>query len=77
MPGVHIGDGAIIATNSTVTKNVEPYAIVGGNPAKIIRKRFSDDKIKELLEMQWWNWDVEKTTENLEFLTEKNDFVIQ
>ncbi len=71
MPGVHIGDGAIIATNSTVTKDVAPYAIVGGNPAVVIRKRFSDPKIKELLEMQWWNWDLEKITDNLEYLTGK------
>ncbi len=71
MPGIYIADGAIIATNSTVTKNVEPYTIVGGNPAKVIRKRFSEDKIRELLEMQWWNWDVEKITENLDFLTRK------
>ncbi len=71
MPGVHIGDGAIIATNSTVTKDVAPYVIVGGNPAVVIRKRFSDPKIKELLEMQWWNWDIEKITDNLEYLTGK------
>ncbi len=71
MPGIHIGDGAIIATNSTVTKNVEPYAIVGGNPAKEIRKRFPDDKIRELLEVQWWNWDIQKITENLHYLTGK------
>lgn len=71
MPGVHIGDGAIIATNSTVTKDVAPYVIVGGNPAVVIRNRFSDPKIKELLEMQWWNWDIEKITDNLEYLTGK------
>lgn len=73
MPGVRIGDGAIIATHSVVTKSIKPYAIVGGNPAKVLRKRFSEDKIKELLEMQWWNWDIEKITENLEFLTKKPD----
>lgn len=71
MPGVYIGDGAIIATNSTVTKDIAPYAIVGGNPATEIRKRFSDSKINELLEMKWWDWDVEKITENLEHLTGK------
>lgn len=71
MPGVKIGDGAIIATNATVTRNVEPYAIVGGNPATEIRKRFTEEKIKELLEMQWWNWSIEKITENLEFLSGK------
>jgi virginiamycin A acetyltransferase len=73
MPGIHIGDGAIIATNSTITKDVEPYSIVGGNPAKEIRKRFTDDKIKELLEEQWWNWDIEKITENLDYLTGKRN----
>ncbi len=72
MPGIRIGDGAIIATNSTVTKDVAPYAIIGGgNPAIEIRKRFSDIKIKELLELQWWNWDIEKITESLGYLTGK------
>lgn len=69
MPGVKIGDGAIIAANSTVTKNIEPYAIYGGNPAKFIKKRFSDEKIERLLKLQWWNWDEEKLFENLENLT--------
>lgn len=69
MPGVTIGDGAIIATKSVVTKDVEPYAIVGGNPAKEIRKRFSEDEIKELLEIQWWDWSIEKITENVHNLT--------
>jgi virginiamycin A acetyltransferase len=71
MPGINIGDGAIIATNSTVTKDIAPYAIVGGNPAKVIRMRFPDSKINELLEIQWWNWDIQKITENLEYLTGK------
>jgi len=73
MPGVHIGDGAIIASNATVTRDVAPYSIVGGNPAKEIKKRFSEAKIKELLEMQWWNWDIEKITNNLKYLTDKNE----
>ena len=72
MPGVAIGDGAIIATKSVVTKDVEPYAIVGGNPAKEIRKRFSEEKIKELLEIQWWDWPIEKITENVQNLTGTN-----
>lgn len=71
MPGIHIGDGAIIASNATVTKNVAPYSVVGGNPAKELKKRFSEAKIQELLEMQWWNWDIEKITSNLKYLTEK------
>lgn len=70
MAGVKIGDGAIIATNATVTKDVEPYAIVGGNPAKLIKKRFSADQIKKLLTIQWWNWDIEKITKNLHLLTD-------
>lgn len=56
MPGVTIGDGAVIGTRSLVTRNVEPYAIVGGNPARVIRKRFDEDLITLLLEMEWWAW---------------------
>lgn len=66
MPGVTIGDGAIIATRSVVTKDVPPYTIVGGNPAKIIKKRFDEDIIHTLLQLQWWNWDIEKITKNLD-----------
>lgn len=69
MPGIHIGDGSIIATNATVTKDVDPYSIVGGNPAKEIRKRFSDEKIEELMKMKWWDWEIDKITENLKLLT--------
>ena len=69
MPGLTVGDGAIIAANATVTKDVEPYSIVGGNPATVIRKRFSDETIEQLLELQWWNWDPEKITRNLTNLT--------
>lgn len=73
MGGVQIGDGAIIAANSTVTGNVAPYTIVGGNPATLIRKRFDDDVIAILLEMKWWNWDVQKITKHITVLT-NNDF---
>ncbi|HEY9824478.1 MAG TPA: Vat family streptogramin A O-acetyltransferase [Stenomitos sp.] len=66
MPGVQVGDGAIIAAQSVVTSNVAPYTIVGGNPAKHIRKRFEDNVIQVLLEIAWWNWDIEKITQNLE-----------
>jgi virginiamycin A acetyltransferase len=72
MAGVKIGDGAIIATNSTVTKDVEPYSIVGGNPAREIRKRFSEDDIQKLLALRWWDWDAEKITRNVQYLTEQN-----
>jgi virginiamycin A acetyltransferase len=69
MPGLKIGDGAIIGTNSLVTKDVAPYTIVGGNPAKEIRKRFDDETIQLLLTIKWWDWDVQKITDNLEVIT--------
>ena len=72
MAGIKIGDGAIIATNSTVTKDVEPYTIVGGNPANEIKKRFSPDHIEKLLKLEWWNWEIEKITQNLKHLTSNN-----
>ncbi|TAL66319.1 MAG: CatB-related O-acetyltransferase, partial [Legionella sp.] len=56
MPGVNIGDGAIIATGAVVTKDIGPYEIVGGNPAKMIKTRFDQDTIDFLLQLQWWNW---------------------
>lgn len=72
MAGVKIGDGAIIATNATVTKDVEPYSIVGGNPARLIRKRFSDEAIDKLLQLKWWNKDSEWITRNVQKLTDNN-----
>ncbi|MFD2541060.1 CatB-related O-acetyltransferase [Lacinutrix gracilariae] len=69
MPGVHIGNGAIIASKAVVTKDVAPYTIVGGNPAKPIKKRFSDATISKLLQLKWWDWDIKKITENVEKLT--------
>ncbi len=73
MPGIKIGDGAIIATNTTVTKDVSPYSIIGGNPGKVIKKRFSEENIELLLQIKWWNWEIEKITENVQLLT-SNDF---
>lgn len=72
MPGVSIGHGAIIAANSTVTKDVEAYTIVAGNPAKEIRKRFSNDQIQQLLKIKWWDWEIEKITSNIQHLTSEN-----
>ena len=66
MPGVQVGNGAIIAAKSVVVSDILPYTIVGGNPAKRIRQRFEDDVIQALLEVTWWNWDIEKITRNLE-----------
>ncbi|MFK7824159.1 MAG: CatB-related O-acetyltransferase [Oligoflexales bacterium] len=65
MPGVKIGDGSIIASKSVVVKDVEPYSIVGGNPAKEIRKRFDEKTVGDLLRLKWWDWTVEKITKRL------------
>lgn len=72
MPGVTIHDGAIIASNSTVVKDVDPYTIVGGNPARPIKKRFPDTTIEKLLKLKWWNWDAGKITDNIQNLTSGN-----
>ncbi len=59
MSGVTIGDGAVIANNSHVVKNIDSYSLVGGNPARFIRRRFSPEQIEKLLDIQWWYWDDE------------------
>lgn len=68
MPGVTIGDGAIVAAEAIVTRDVPPYTIVGGNPAVPIRQRFPEDVIDRLLAVAWWDWDIEKITRNLEII---------
>lgn len=70
-----IGNGAVIAADSVVVKNVPPYAIVGGNPAKIIKYRFSDKIIESLLKIQWWNWDIDKIYENFKYFNRIEEFV--
>ncbi len=72
LSGVRIGDGAVIAANSTITKDVEPYSIVGGNPAKFIRHRFTQEQINSLLQIQWWNWDDTKINEYAPLLCQPN-----
>ncbi|MGC1305997.1 MAG: Vat family streptogramin A O-acetyltransferase [Phormidesmis sp.] len=69
MPGVQVGDGAVIAAKSVVVKDVLPYTIVGGNPAKCIRQKFEDEVVRSLIEIAWWNWDIDKITRNLETIT--------
>lgn len=68
MSGVKIGDGAIIGTRALVTKDIAPYTIVGGVPAKPIKKRFDDDIISKLLEIKWWDWTVEKIQSNIKYI---------
>lgn len=72
MQGVTIGDGAIVATRAVVTHDVEPYSIVGGVPAKIIKKRFDEEKIKKLLKIRWWDWTPEKVKENIKTVMNGN-----
>ncbi len=68
LPGVHIGDGAVIGANSLVSKDIPPYCIAGGNPCRVIRKRFDDELIGCLLRLRWWDWSAEKIFQNLEAL---------
>lgn len=59
LSGVHIGDGCVVGAGAVVTKDILPYSIVGGVPAKVIRKRFDDDTIEKLEKMKWWDWEWE------------------
>ena len=72
MQGVRIGNGAIIAARSVVTNDVPPYAIVGGAPASVLKKRFSNEVIIKLMEIKWWNWDDEKVKSNLLHIMQGN-----
>ncbi len=74
LPGVTIGDGAILAAGAVVTKNVEPYAVVGGVPARIIKKRFDAETIECFLRIKWWEWPVDKIEENIELFYQPDVF---
>ncbi|MGQ2375316.1 Vat family streptogramin A O-acetyltransferase [Companilactobacillus zhachilii] len=69
MPGVKIHDGAIVAANTTVVKDVEPYSIVGGNPSRLLKYRFSAEEIQLLEKLAWWNKDINWISEHIEELT--------
>tara|TARA_R110000851_G_scaffold233882_1_gene386380 strand:+ start:942 stop:1487 length:546 start_codon:yes stop_codon:yes gene_type:complete len=64
MSGITIGDGAIVGAGSTATKDVPPFAIVAGNPGKIVKYRFTEEQIEKLLQISWWNWEENKIKEN-------------
>lgn len=68
LSGVSIGDGAVVAARSVVTKDVKPYEIVGGNPAKHIKYRFTEDQIDKLLKIKWWDWEIDKIKSNFELI---------
>jgi virginiamycin A acetyltransferase len=68
LPGTRIGDGAVIGARAVVSGEVPPYAIVVGNPGRVVRKRFDELTIARLLEIQWWNWDAETITQRLNLL---------
>jgi glycosyltransferase involved in cell wall biosynthesis/acetyltransferase-like isoleucine patch superfamily enzyme len=72
LSGVTIGDGAIVAAKAVVAKNVPPYAIVGGNPAKVLKMRFPEKDIERLLKLQWWNWSEGRVRENIRLLCSNN-----
>lgn len=69
MPGVSIGDGAIISARAVVTKDVEPYSIVGGNPAKLLKKRFDENTIQSLQTIKWWDWSATKIEDHIDQIT--------
>lgn len=73
MSGVSVGDGAIVGAGAVVTRDVAPYAVVAGNPARLIRYRFDPERIAQLLDMQWWHWSEERLRKEAAFLTELRD----
>jgi virginiamycin A acetyltransferase len=77
MSGVTIGNGAIIGAGSTITKDVPPFAIVAGNPGKIVKYRFTEEQIEKLLQIAWWDWEEEKIKSNAILMWSSNidDFI--
>jgi virginiamycin A acetyltransferase len=69
MPGVTIGDGAIVASRAVVARDVPPYTIVAGNPARVVKQRFADDVVAELQQIRWWDWPADKIARNLRAIT--------
>ena len=72
LSGVHIGDGSVIGANALVNKDIDPYTIAAGIPAKVIKKRFDEKTINSLLKLKWWNWSDKKIQKNIKYLTDKD-----
>lgn len=72
MPGVKVGDGAVIAAKSVVVKDILPYTVVGGNPASLIKQRFTDAEVDLLLQIKWWDWEIAKITRNIDKIMDSN-----
>ncbi len=75
LPGVHVGNGAVLAAGSIVVHDVAPYAIVGGNTAKVIRYRYTEKQIEQFQKIEWWNWDIQKIEENYELFLQPELFL--
>ena len=72
MPGVKIGDGAIIAAKSVVVKDIPAYTVVGGNPAGLIKQRFSDAEVAQLLQIRWWDWEIDKISRHINLIMQSD-----
>jgi virginiamycin A acetyltransferase len=72
MPGVKIGDGAVIAAKSVVVKDIPAYTVVGGNPAHPIKQRFSDAEVAQLLEIRWWDWEIDKISRHVSIIMQSD-----
>jgi virginiamycin A acetyltransferase len=72
MPGVTIGDGAIVAARAVVSRDVPPYAVVAGNPARVVRMRFDEATVARLLAVAWWHWPIDKIMRNVDAVSGSN-----